>query len=62
MLAAGITRKSERRLVDKPGGIVVILNLDAVIGVIADTSGSIQCVLSQRILIAQDRNATIRTP
>ena len=61
-LTASIECESERGLVHQPGWIVVVLDLDAVIGVVADSIFVAQSIGAQSVLVGDDRNRAVRSP
>src|SRR6266436_573145 len=55
VLASHIAGKREGRLIEKPLLVVVVLDLNAVVRVIAHTARRVQRILTQRVLISQHR-------
>src|SRR5882724_145878 len=62
MLASGVTGKRKCGLADELFGIVVVLDLDAVIGMVADAARSVKRVRAQSVLVSENRKPAIRTP
>src|SRR5229473_2572886 len=62
VLASHVAGEREGRLIKEPLLVVVIFNLDAVVRVIADTARRIQRILTQGVLIPENRQPAIRPP
>src|SRR5882762_1208184 len=62
MFTTHISRQGKCSLTDKRLRIVVVLNLDAIVRVIANAARRVQRVRAQHILIPENRQPTVRTP
>src|SRR5256885_9189361 len=62
VLTSCVARERECSLADELLGVVVVLDLDAVVGVVTDASRSVECVCAQSVLVPEDREPPIRTP
>ena len=62
MFAAHITGQRKRSHIHQARRILVVLHLNAVVGVIADASGNTESVFAQGVLITDKREPAIRTP
>src|ERR1700676_2720311 len=62
MLASQVTGQRERGFAQRPFWVVIVFDLDAIVGVIAHTARSIQRIFTECVLIPQDGKPAIRTP
>jgi hypothetical protein len=62
VLASGVAGERKGGFADELFGIVVVLDLDAVIGMVADAARSVECVRAQSVLVPENRKPAIRTP
>src|ERR1700687_2952657 len=62
VLASHVAGECKGRLIKEPLLVVVILDFDAVVRVIADTARRVQRILTQGVLIPEDRQPAIRPP
>src|SRR6266446_138507 len=62
MLASRIAGKRKGGFTDELFGIVVVLDLDAVVGMVADSARGVERVRAQSVLVPENRKPAIRTP
>ena len=62
VFASEVAGKRESQLVQKFFGIVVVLDLNTVVGVVTHAARSTECIFAQHVLVAEDRYPSIRPP